>query len=248
MDGVVSSLKVKKGERVAGNSFNVGTEMMTVADMSILEVRVDVGENDIVKISIGDSADVEVDAYNNRKFKGVVTKIASSTKGGAAALATSNDVTNYEVRIRLDPASYTDLAKLPFPFRPGMNATADIRTNTVANVLSVPITAVNTRVKGSDMNVAEKKSEEKANNGGEETAANGTSDELEEVVFVLQKEGTVKKVVVRSGVQDINYIEILAGLKKDDEVVTAPYSAISKTLKDGAKVKVVKKEELFEKQ
>jgi HlyD family secretion protein len=247
MDGVVSSLKVKKGERVAGNSFNVGTEMMTVADMSILEVRVDVGENDIVKISIGDSADVEVDAYNNRKFKGVVTKIASSTKG-AAALATSNDVTNYEVRIRLDPASYTDLAKLPFPFRPGMNATADIRTNTVANVLSVPITAVNTRVKGSDMNVAEKKSEEKANNGGEETAANGTSDELEEVVFVLQKDGTVKKVVVRSGVQDINYIEILAGLKKDDEVVTAPYAAISKALKDGAKVKVVKKEELFEKQ
>ena len=250
MNGVVSSLKVKKGERVAGNSFNVGTEMMTVADMSILEVRVDVGENDIVKISIGDSADVEVDAYNNRKFKGVVTKIASSTKG-AAALATSNDVTNYEVRIRLDPASYTDLAKLPFPFRPGMNATADIRTNTVANVLSVPITAVNTRVKGSDMNVEDKKKEQAENKGGDDNSTtNGTmaSDELEEVVFVLQKEGTVKKVVVRSGVQDINYIEILAGLKKDDEVVTAPYAAISKTLKDGAKVKVVKKEELFEKQ
>ena len=251
MNGVVSSLKVKKGERVAGNSFNVGTEMMTVADMSILEVRVDVGENDIVKISIGDSADVEVDAYNNRKFKGVVTKIASSTKG-AAALASSNDVTNYEVRIRLDPASYTDLAKLPFPFRPGMNATADIRTNTVANVLSVPITAVNTRVKGSDMNVEDKKKEQAENKGGDDNSTtNGAamaSDELEEVVFVLQKEGTVKKVVVRSGVQDINYIEILAGLKKDDEVVTAPYAAISKTLKDGAKVKVVKKEELFEKQ
>ena len=250
MNGVVSSLKVKKGERVAGNSFNVGTEMMTVADMSILEVRVDVGENDIVKISIGDSADVEVDAYNNRKFKGVVTKIASSTKG-AAALATSNDVTNYEVRIRLDPASYTDLAKLPFPFRPGMNATADIRTNSVANVLSVPITAVNTRVKGSDMNVEDKKKEQAENKGGDDNSTtNGAmaSDELEEVVFVLQKEGTVKKVVVRSGVQDINYIEILAGLKKDDEVVTAPYAAISKTLKDGAKVKVVKKEELFEKQ
>ena len=251
MNGVVSSLKVKKGERVAGNSFNVGTEMMTVADMSILEVRVDVGENDIVKISIGDSADVEVDAYNNRKFKGVVTKIASSTKG-AAALATSNDVTNYEVRIRLDPASYADLAKLPFPFRPGMNATADIRTNTVANVLSVPITAVNTRVKGSDMNVEDKKKEQAENKGGDDNSTtNGTamaSDELEEVVFVLQKEGTVKKVVVRSGVQDINYIEILAGLKKDDEVVTAPYAAISKTLKDGAKVKVVKKEELFDKQ
>mgnify|MGYP003340928519 FL=1 len=222
--------------------------MMTVADMSVLEVRVDVGENDIVKISIGDSADVEVDAYNNRKFKGVVTKIASSTKGNAAALATSNDVTNYEVRIRLNPASYEDLAKLPFPFRPGMNATADIRTNTVENVLSVPITAVNTRVKGSDMNVEDKKKETNESKGGEESNTNSTSDELEEIVFVLQKDGTVKKVVVRSGVQDINYIEILAGLKKDDEVVTAPYAAISKTLKDGAKVKVVKKEELFEKQ
>lgn len=248
MDGVISSLKVKKGERVAGNSFNVGTEMMTVADMSVLEVRVDVGENDIVKISIGDSADVEVDAYNNRKFKGVVTKIASSTKG-AAALAASNDVTNYEVRIRLDKSSYEDLAKLPFPFRPGMNATADIKTTTVQNVLSVPINAVNARVKGSDQSVEEKKKEQSEAKGDENIASNdvtGGSD-LEEIVFVLQKDGTVKKVVVRTGVQDINYIEILAGLTKGEEVVTAPYSAISKTLKDGAKVKVVKKEELYEK-
>ncbi|HRO69503.1 MAG TPA: efflux RND transporter periplasmic adaptor subunit, partial [Chitinophagaceae bacterium] len=101
MDGVISSLKVKKGERVAGNSFNVGTEMMTVADMSVMEVRVDVGENDIVKVNIGDSADIELDAYNNRKFKGVVTQIASSTNATAAAAAT-NDLTTYEVRIRLD--------------------------------------------------------------------------------------------------------------------------------------------------
>jgi HlyD family secretion protein len=249
MDGVVSSLKVKKGERVAGNSFNVGTEMMTVADMAVLEVRVDVGENDIVKISIGDSADVEVDAYNNRKFKGVVTKIASSTKGGAA-LAASNDVTNYEVRIRLDKSSYEDLAKLPFPFRPGMNATADIRTKVVQNVLAVPITAVNARVKGSDMSVADKKketSETKDDEASATTAVENTSDELEEVVFVLSKDGIVKKAVVRSGVQDINYIEILSGLKEGDQVITAPYSAISKTLKDGAKVKPVKKEELYEK-
>ncbi|MFM8592133.1 MAG: efflux RND transporter periplasmic adaptor subunit [Sphingomonadales bacterium] len=249
MDGVVSSLKVKKGERVAGNSFNVGTEMMTVADMAVLEVRVDVGENDIVKISIGDSADVEVDAYNNRKFKGVVTKIASSTKGGAA-LAASNDVTNYEVRIRLDKSSYEDLAKLPFPFRPGMNATADIRTKVVQNVLAVPITAVNARVKGSDMSMADKQKENKEAKGEQESVsadAVAASDELEEVVFVLQKDGTVKKAVVRSGVQDINYIEILSGLKEGDQVITAPYSAISKTLKDGLKVKPVKKEELYEK-
>jgi len=248
MDGVISSLKVKKGERVAGNSFNVGTEMMTVADMAVLEVRVDVGENDIVKISIGDSADVEVDAYNNRKFKGVVTKIASSTKG-AAALAASNDVTNYEVRIRLDKSSYEDLAKLPFPFRPGMNATADIKTTTVENVLSVPINAVNARVKGSDQSIDDKKKEQSEAKGDENISSNdvtGGSD-LEEIVFVLQKDGSVKKVVVRTGVQDINHIQILAGLKKDEEVVTAPYAAISKTLKDGAKVKVVKKEELYEK-
>jgi len=247
MDGVISSLKVKKGERVAGNSFNVGTEMMTVADMAVLEVRVDVGENDIVKISIGDSADVEVDAYNNRKFKGVVTKIASSTKN-SAALAAGNDVTNYEVRIRLDKSSYQDLAKLPFPFRPGMNATADIRTQVVQNVLAVPTTAVNARVKGSDMSIADKKQENAAKAGQDEAAAtNATSDELEEVVFVLQKDGTVKKAVVRSGVQDINYIEILSGLKEGDEVITAPYSAISKTLKEGSKVKKVAKEELYEK-
>jgi HlyD family secretion protein len=248
MDGVISSLKVKKGESVAGNSFNVGTEMMTVADMSVLEVRVDVGENDIVKINIGDSADVEVDAYNNRKFKGVVTKIASSTKN-SSPIATSNDVTNYEVRIRLDRESYKDLGNKTFPFRPGMNASADIKTRRVDNVLAVPITAVNARVKGSDQSMADKKKEDKKNKGEEENdiSATQTDDELEEVVFVLQKDGTVKKAVVKSGIQDINYIEVLSGLNAGDEVVIGPYNAISKTLKDGAKVNVVPKDKLFEK-
>lgn len=247
MDGVISSLKVKKGESVAGSGFNVGTEMMTVADMSTLEVRVDVGENDIVKISIGDSADVEVDAYNNRKFKGVVTKIASSTKTSAASL-TSNDVTNYEVRIRLDKSSYEDLAGKTFPFRPGMNASADIKTKRVDNVLAVPITAVNARVKGSDKSMADKQKEDKENKGQEENdIALASTDELEEVVFILQKDGTVKKAVVKSGVQDINYIEVLTGLNAGDEVVIGPYNAISKTLKDGMKVNVVPKDKLFEK-
>ena len=249
MDGVISSLKIKKGERVAGNSFNIGTEMMTVADMSVLEVRVDVGENDIVKINIGDSADVEVDAYNNRKFKGVVTKIASSTKS-STGLAVSNDVTNYEVRIRLLRSSYEDLAGKTFPFRPGMNASADIKTRRVDNVLAVPITAVNARVKGSDKNMEDTKKEK--NVGKDETDAlnsnTGTADdELEEVVFVLQADGTVKKVVVKSGIQDINYIEILSGLNPGEEVVIGPYNAISKTLKSGTKVKVVAKDKLFEK-
>jgi HlyD family secretion protein len=249
MDGVISSLKVKKGESVSGSGFNVGTEMMTVADMSVLEVRVDVGENDIVKISIGDSADVEVDAYNNRKFKGVVTKIASSTKTSVASL-TSNDVTNYEVRIRLDKESYKDLAGKTFPFRPGMNASADIKTKRVDNVLAVPITAVNARVKGSDKSMADKKEEDKKNKADEEGLAEmniDNGDELEEVVFILQADGTVKKAVVKSGIQDINYIEVLTGLKAGDEVIIGPYNAISKTLKDGAKVKVVAKDKLFEK-
>ncbi len=247
MDGVISSLKVKKGERVAGNSFNVGTEMMTVADMAVLEVRVDVGENDIVKINIGDSADVEVDAYNNRKFKGVVTKIASSTKS-TTGIATSNDVTNYEVRIRLDKSSYADLATKTFPFRPGMNASADIKTKRLDNVLSVPITAVNARVKDSDKSMEEKKKEEKENRD-EDAVYTGynAGDELEEVVFVLQADGTVKKAVVKSGIQDINYIEIISGLNAGDEVVIGPYTTISKKLKNGMKVKVVPKDKLFEK-
>ncbi len=247
MDGVISSLKVKKGESVAGNSFNVGTEMMTVSDMSVLEVRVDVGENDIVKINIGDSADVEVDAYNNRKFKGVVTKIASSTKS-TSPVATSNDVTNYEVRIRLDTASYRDLGNKTFPFRPGMNASADIKTKRIDDVLAVPIGAVNARVKGSDKSMADKKKEEEKNKGEDiNDSKNSSDDELEEVVFVLQKDGTVKKSVVRSGIQDMNYIQILSGINSGDEVVTDPYTSISKTLKDGMKVKVVPKDKLFEK-
>jgi len=247
IDGVISSLKIKQGEKVAGNSFNVGTEMMTVADMSVLEVRVDVGENDIVKINIGDSADIEVDAYNNRKFKGVVTKIASSTSG-TNALGTSNDVTNYEVRIRLDKNSYRDLASKTFPFRPGMNASADIKTKRVDNVLAVPITAVNARVKGSDKSMDDQKKErkEKENNDEENLMNNSSDDELEEVVFVLDKDNTVRKVVVRSGIQDINYIEILSGLKEGEQVVIGPYNAISKTLKTGTKVKVVPKDKLFE--
>jgi HlyD family secretion protein len=249
MDGVISSLKIKKGERVAGNSFNVGTEMMTVADMSVLEVRVDVGENDIVKISIGDSADVEVDAYNNRKFKGVVTKIASSTK--TSSLASTNDVTNYEVRIRLDKESYKDLSGRTFPFRPGMNASADIKTRRVENVLAVPIAAVSARVKGSDQNMADKKKEKEASKDENEAQnQNGMvveSDELEEVAFVLLPDGTVQKRVVKTGVQDINYIEILSGLKEGEELITAPYAAVSKDLKDGMKVTVVPKDKLFDK-
>ncbi len=152
MDGVVSLLSVKKGERVVGSSMMAGTEMMRIADMSKIEVRVDVGENDIPKVRLGDSASIEVDAYNDRKFTGVVTQIASSNNGASTQsdLAnTSTDVTNYKVYIRLNPDSYKDLVgkNRRFPFRPGMSASADIQTKTHVNVLSIPINAVTTREK-----------------------------------------------------------------------------------------------------
>jgi HlyD family secretion protein len=254
MDGVISSLKVKKGERVAGNSFNIGTEMMIVANMEVLEVRVDVPENDIVKVNYGDSADIEVEAYNNRKFKGIVTQIASSTKTSGSSVLSSNDVTSYEVKIRLIKDSYKDLIDplkpKRFPFRPGMNANANIKTKRHENVLSVPINSVNTRVKGSDKSMADKKKEEKEKKPEDNPMSNEpevASDELEVIVFVLQNDGTVKKKVVKPGIQDVNNMEILEGLKEGEEVITGPYDAISEKLKDGMKVKVVSKDELFKK-
>jgi HlyD family secretion protein len=244
MDGVISLLNVKKGERVVGTAQMAGTEMMRVANMSMLEVRVDVGENDIVKVSIGDSADVEVDAYNNRKFKGVVTQIASSTNK-TSGTATATDVTNYEVHIRLNPSSYADLIDPTqpkrFPFRPGMNASADIKTNIKNNVIAIPITSVAAR-DDKDENTKEKKKETT-----EEEAAATTTNELKEVVFVLKADGAVEKREVKTGIQDINNIEILSGLQPGDQVISAPYNAVSKTLKTGTKVKVVTKDKLFEK-
>ncbi len=249
MDGVVSLMNVKKGERVVGNSMMAGTEMMRIADLSSMEVQVDVGENDIPKVNLGDSALIEVDAYNNRKFKGIVTKIASSNTTAAAAAATSNDVTNYKVHIRILRDSYKDLIDpskpKKFPFRPGMNASADIQTLTKPNVIASAINAVTTREKGTDKVVNDQKDKKEDEGIQQETKA-GLSSDLDEVVFVLQPGGTVKRVKVRTGIQDINYIEILGGLKEGDEIVTAPYNVISKTLKDGMKVKVVPADKLFE--
>ncbi|MGE9315178.1 efflux RND transporter periplasmic adaptor subunit [Niabella sp. CJ426] len=248
MTGVVSSLKIEKGERVVGTAQMAGTEMMTIADMNTIEVRVDVGENDIVKVNIGDNADVEVDAYNDRKFRGIVTKIASSVKSALAATA-STEVTNYEVRIRLDKSSYQDLidpsGKSRFPFRPGMNARADIKTKQKSNVIAVPIASVNARIKDSDKSLAEaKKENEKANT----TDALETEDnDMQEVVFMVMKDGVVKKRVVKTGIQDINYIEVTSGIKPGDMIVTGPYNMVSQTLKDGDKVKIVTKDELFKK-
>lgn len=240
ISGTISSLKVEKGERVVGTAQMAGTEMMTVADMNTMEVRVNVGENDIVKVSIGDNADIEVDAYTGRKFAGVVTKIASSVKsasGTGASTSTTNDVTNYEVRIRIDKESYQDLLDPAhprrFPFRPGMNASADIKTKRKDNVVSVPIAAVNARVKGSDKSLTDSKKEAQEQQGKNTNAPdeNNKTGDMEEVVYLVMKDGVVKKRIVKTGIQDINYIEITDGLKAGDEVVTGPYSAVSQTLK-----------------
>lgn len=255
MNGVVSLLNVKKGERVVGNSMMAGTEMMRIADMRVIEVRVDVGENDIPKVTIGDTALVEVDAYSKRKFTGTVTQISSTSRGTSGAVTTSStDVTNYEVRIRLIPSSYADLIDRNkpqnFPFRPGMSANADIQTQTHVNVLAIPINAVTTRDQSDTLAVGvdekkNKKSDKPEQDSGEEEPIKNV-DQLDEVVFVLQKDGTVKRTKVKTDIQDINYIEITDGLKAGDEVVIGPYSTVSKTLSNGMKVNVVKKEDLFE--
>lgn len=256
MSGVISLLNVKKGERVVGNSMMAGTEMMRIADLSKIEVRVDVGENDIPKVHLGDSATVDIDAYYNRKFKGTVTQIASSNNGAASQteVATGTEVTNYKVYIRLLPEYYQDLVdnnkQKNFPFRPGMSASADIKTNAHENRLAVPINAVTIRDKNDTLSdnknqYAEVKKPDNTTMISNETSTSG--DDLEEVVFLVQKDGRVKKTKVRTDIQDINYIEILGGLNEGDEVVTSPYDVISKTLKNGTSVKVVPKNELFEK-
>lgn len=245
MDGVVSLLNVKQGERVVGSNLMSGTEMLRIADMSKIEIRVDVGENDVPKVKLGDSANVEVDAYSNRKFKGIVTQIASSNNGAAtqSALSTTSDVTQYKVYIRLLPESYKDIiGKGAFPFRPGMSANADIQTKTHANVLSVPINAVTTRDKNDSTKTDKKKDESSV-----KTTTSTSEDDLDVVVFVIDKEGKVSKQKVKTDIQDINYIEITEGLKDGQEVVTGPYDLVSKTLKDGKKVKVIDKKDLFEK-
>jgi HlyD family secretion protein len=249
MNGIISLLAVKKGERVVGTAQMAGTEMMRVADMRSIEIRVDVGENDIPKVKIGDTAVVEVDAYTNRKFKGLVYKIANPITAGGAAAGGGSEVTNYKVHIRLLQSSYQDLlvAGNSFPFRPGMSASADIQTKTKLNVLSIPLNAVTTRDKseakaGASTGKEEKKEEAAPTSDKKSLEA----DDTDEVVFVLQKDNRVKKVKVKTDIQDLNYIEIVTGIKAGDEVITGPYNIVSKLIKDSSLVKVVSKDKLFE--
>ncbi len=244
MDGIVSLMNVKKGERVVGTAQMTGTEMMRVADMKSIEVRVDVGENDITKVKLGDTALVEVDAYNNRKFKGVVYKIANPVTA-ISGVSSSAEVANYKVHIRLLPEEYADLAKDNniFPFRPGMTASADIQTKSKRNVVTVPLNAVTTRdAKGEGKSTEVTKS---SANASTEKAPTTVDEDVSEVVFVLQKDNKVKLIKVKTDIQDLNFIEV-SGVKVGDKIITGPYSIVSKTLKEGSLVTVVTKEKLFE--
>jgi HlyD family secretion protein len=249
MSGVVNILNVKKGERVAGNSFSIGTEMMRIADLRSIVAMVDVGENDIPKVKYGDTATITVDAYGSRKFKGIVFKIANPASNTNAS-SSSTEVTNYKVHVRLLQDSYADLLVKgrPFPFRPNMSATADIQTRTEKDVLSVPLVAVTTRDKKGEIINADKDPKATTSKDAKPTTDKTTTsvDDIDEVVFVKETDGTVKKVKVKTAIQDLNYIQILSGLKGDEEVITGPYTLLSKTLKDKDKIKVVNKEDLYE--
>jgi HlyD family secretion protein len=228
MDGTISLLNVEKGERVVGTEMMPGTEMLRVADLDRMEVLTEVNENDIVRVKLNDSALIEVDAFPDRKFHGIVTEIANSAKTTGL---TTDQVTNFEVKILLVKKSYQDLIKAgkPQPFRPGMSASVDIMSESKADVLCVPLQSV-TMMADSLIN-PDKSSKEH------------TARESKEVVFAYEN-GKVKIAVVKTGIQDNNYIEITEGLQENAEVVTAPYNVITKKLKDGSLVKKVSKNEL----
>lgn len=256
MHGVVSLLPVKKGERVVGTLQMTGTEIMRIADLNVMEVQVDVGENDIPRVKYGDTAIIEVDAYSNRKFKGIVTQIASSSKGAATATATgttssAEQVTSYIVHIRILNDSYKDLIDPAhpknFPFRPGMSASVDIQTRRKNKVLAVPINAVTTReVEVAKADAGKKNAKADGDNPSADNNEAQKPKETKEVVFILQKDNTVKQVEVKTGVQDDNNIEIVSGVQPGDQVISAPYAAVSRELKNGKKVKVVPAAQLFE--
>lgn len=235
VDGVVSKLGVEKGERVLGTQQFAGTEIMTISDLSKMDVNVDVNENDINRVGLGDSARIDIDAFNGKKFSGVVYEIGSS----ANVVGTNADqVTNFTVKVRINPESYASLisksAKGHSPFRPGLTATVDIETNHT-KALSVPIQSVTTR------------EQKKADNGkktDDDDSQKKANTVTKEYVFVYSG-GKVLQKQVTTGIQDDSYIQILTGLKGGEEVVSAPYAAISKTLSDKMEVEKVDKSKLF---
>ncbi len=251
-NGTVSKLSVEKGERVTGASqFSSGTEIMRIANLNEMEAQVQVNENDIVRVSMGDTALIEVDAYLNRKFKGIVTEIATSANTTGV---TVDQVTNFNVKIHLLKDSYKDLMKPEMPsyspFRPGMSTTVEIQTETATNVLTIPIQAVTTRTDKDSLDKVNEKNKTKKTDGDHEFEFVGSSkktSEIQECIFALDN-ATAKKTNVKTGIQDNTYIQILSGLKEGQEIIVSPYTAVSKLLKDGDKVKKVDKKDLFTKE
>ena len=233
MTGTISKLDVELGERVVGTQQMAGTEILRVANLSNMEVEVDVNENDIVKVQIGDSTIVEVDAYLKKEFKGVVTEIANS----AASALTADQVTNFRVKVRIVEESYKDLVEgkpdYYSPFRPGMTATVDIITNKREKAISVPISAIVIKTDTSSTKKIASKSVS-------ETEKVETEEKFE-CVFV-NNNGVAKLRVVKTGIQDDSNIEVVSGLKDDDEIITGPYNVVSKTLKSGDKIEVKSKD------
>ncbi len=244
MDGIVSLVNVKLGERVVGTAQMAGTEIIRIADLNNMQAEVDVNENDVLRISVGDTADIEVDAYINKKFKGVVTQVSYSATNTITSAISTSQATNFTVKMKLVKESYADLIKpelgKKYPFRPGMSATVDIKTESKQNVITVPIQSVTTREE-KDLNG---KDEDLAKSGKTAKANADDKKQVKELVFVAEN-GKVKAKEVKTGIQDANYIEILSGIKEGEMVVKAPFKLISKTLKDGSAVKVVEEKDLF---
>ena len=235
-DGTVSKLSVEKGERVTGASqFSAGTEIMRIANLENMEVNVEVNENDIVRVSLADTCLIEVDAYLDRKFKGIVTEISTSANTVGVS---ADQITNFNVKIRILADSYRDMidstSTILSPFRPGMSATVDIQTETVYNVLAVPIQSVTTRADTSGV--------VKENDANLEAAK--SKDEVKEYIFLVKEDKALMQ-EVKTGVQDNTYIEVKSGVEEGDEVITGPYRAISKRLKNDDVINVVDKKDLF---
>ncbi len=225
MTGTVSMLLVELGERVAGTNLMAGTEMLRVADLSRMEAQVEVNENDIVKVKLGDTAMIEVDAYLDRKFKGVVTEIANSAKTTGVS---ADQVTNFDVKILVLPSSYQSLVDAgdKNPFRPGMSTSVDIQTETKKDVITVPIQSVTTRTDTTKI------------------IKSLPGKDVRTLVFITDGKYALAR-DVKTGIQDNSFIEILSGVNENDRVISAPFSAISKKLSDSTLIEIVKKEELF---
>jgi HlyD family secretion protein len=237
MKGIVSKLNVKKGERVVGTAQMTGTEMLRIADLNKMEVRVNVNENDIVRVHLNDTVLIDVDSYasTEKQFKGIVTNIANTARDKTSADA----ITEFEVRILILRSSYEDLIKQGnrFPFRPGMTASVEIITTKKDNVLSVPLTAVTTRNTEKD-NKTEGGPPKDDDDEKPQVSDNKAKVEKKEdkvVVFVNDK-GVAKMVEVKTGISDYDNIEIISGLADSVEVVTGPFLVVSKRLKDGDKI------------